>query len=67
VGILPPDLAGIETAGLIDLIDASRYRNQPGTLVCDGVRPDDAPVGTVARCMCATPGPAAMPTASSSG
>ncbi|NNF44198.1 MAG: hypothetical protein HKN62_14370 [Phycisphaerales bacterium] len=44
-GVLPPDLAGIETADLARLIAASRYRREPATLVCDGTRPPDAGTG----------------------
>jgi hypothetical protein len=39
VGVLPPDLAGIEVPGLIGLIKRSRYRAEKTTLVCDG-KPD---------------------------
>ena len=37
VGVLPPDLAGIETRDLIDLLQRSRYRRERVVLVCDGV------------------------------
>jgi len=37
VGILPPDLAGIDAQGLIELLVESRYRHEKTTLVCDGV------------------------------
>ncbi len=36
VGILPPELAGIDLPGLIHLIQNSRYRDERLTLVCDG-------------------------------
>jgi uncharacterized protein YegJ (DUF2314 family) len=36
VGVLPPELAGIDTEGLVDLIGSSRYRHQAVTLACDG-------------------------------
>jgi predicted RNA-binding protein with PIN domain len=36
VGVLPPDLAGIDVPGLIRLILAGRYRDQKCILVCDG-------------------------------
>lgn len=35
-GVLPPELAGIDVAGLADLIEASRYRAEMVWLVCDG-------------------------------
>jgi len=38
-GVLPPEMAGIDIGGLIQLISASRYRNQLVTLVCDGTGP----------------------------
>ncbi|UCD76477.1 MAG: NYN domain-containing protein [Phycisphaerales bacterium] len=50
VGILPPELAGIDVAGLAHLIGASRYRNESAMLVCDGVPSGPAPTtgtGTV--------------------
>lgn len=37
VGVLPPDLAGIDVQGLIELLAESRYRHEKTTLVCDGV------------------------------
>jgi hypothetical protein len=42
-GVLPTHLAGLDLAGLLDLISASRYRQQPVLLVCDGRRPSHAP------------------------
>jgi len=35
-GVLPPSLAGIDVAGLIDLVLASRYKRHRTRLVCDG-------------------------------
>jgi len=46
-GILPPEIAGIDARGLIELIGRSRYRSQPVTLVCDGTPAEDAPTGRV--------------------
>lgn len=37
VGVLPADLAGIDVPGLIGLLNASRYRGEKTTIVCDGV------------------------------
>ena len=37
VGVLPPDLAGIDVQGLIGLLKISRYRHERITLACDGV------------------------------
>lgn len=42
VGVLPPDLAGIDVQGLIGLLQTSRYRHQRVILVCDGSPPADA-------------------------
>jgi len=36
VGVLPPDLAGIDLEELADLIAGSRFRQEPAILVCDG-------------------------------
>lgn len=36
VGVLPPELAGTDIANLIRLLQSSRYRDEPTTLVCDG-------------------------------
>jgi uncharacterized protein len=36
VGVLPPDLAGIDVQGLIGLIHSSRYRQEKVILACDG-------------------------------
>jgi hypothetical protein len=47
VGVLPPDIAGVDASGLAELIGRSRYRHQRATLVCDGVPREDAPRGTV--------------------
>ena len=44
-GILPPEMAGIDVSGLIQLISASRYRRQLVTLVCDGTGPMPASSG----------------------
>lgn len=38
VGVLPPDLAGIDLPELADLIAGSRYRKDSTILVCDGVK-----------------------------
>jgi hypothetical protein len=46
-GILPAEIAGIDTRGLIELIRRSRYRSLPVTLVCDGTPAEDAPTGRV--------------------
>lgn len=45
VGILPPDLAGIDTLGLIRLIAHSRFQREKVTLVCDGIPHENAPTG----------------------
>ena len=37
VGVLPPDLAGIDLPELADLVAGSRYRRDSTILVCDGV------------------------------
>ena len=37
VGVLPPELAGLDIPGLIQLLASSRYRDERATLVCDGV------------------------------
>jgi uncharacterized protein YegJ (DUF2314 family) len=42
VGVLPPELAGIDVPGLADLIATSRYRARPVVLVCDGAPPPGA-------------------------
>lgn len=42
-GVLPPDLAGLDLGRLLDLIQASRYRRQTTTIVCDGRRQDERP------------------------
>ncbi len=44
-GILPPEMAGIDVGGLIQLISASRYRSQLVTLVCDGTGPMPSSAG----------------------
>ncbi|MDY7107261.1 MAG: NYN domain-containing protein [Planctomycetota bacterium] len=46
-GVLPPEIAGIDAAGLIDLIRQSRYRHRRTTLVCDGTPAEGAPVGRI--------------------
>lgn len=45
VGILPPDLAGIDTLGLIRLLANSRFQREKITLVCDGIPHENAPTG----------------------
>jgi len=35
-GVLPPEAAGIDVAGLIDLLAGSRFRAEQVVLVCDG-------------------------------
>ena len=35
-GILPPELAGVDEAGLVDLVQNSRYRNLRIDFMCDG-------------------------------
>jgi hypothetical protein len=47
VGVLPPEIAGVDRAGLAELIGRSRYRHQRVTLVCDGVAREDAPRGRI--------------------
>jgi predicted RNA-binding protein with PIN domain len=50
-GVLPPDLAGVDVAGLIDLISRSRFRRSRVRLVCDSVSrlPDEvSEVGIIA-------------------
>lgn len=42
-GVLPPDLAGIDVAGLADLIAQSRYSRHEVHLFCDGGPGNDAP------------------------
>ncbi|MCP4796796.1 MAG: NYN domain-containing protein, partial [Phycisphaeraceae bacterium] len=37
VGVLPPDLAGIDLEELAILISRSRFRGEEAVLVCDGV------------------------------
>jgi uncharacterized protein len=39
VGILPPDLAGLDVPGLAELMLRSRYRSERVTFVCDGLPP----------------------------
>jgi len=41
VGVLPPELAGIDVRGLIDLLRRSRYRTEPAHLICDGHPPSE--------------------------
>jgi hypothetical protein len=45
VGILPPEMAGIDTLGLIDLLRSSRHAHEKTTLVCDGIPHEHAPQG----------------------
>jgi len=47
VGILPPDIAGVDAPGLIELIRVSRYRQEHATLICDGVPQDETVAGRV--------------------
>lgn len=47
VGVLPPEIAGIDAWGLIDLLRDSRYRAMRTILVCDGIRPADGPEGAI--------------------
>ncbi|MFK7961853.1 MAG: NYN domain-containing protein [Phycisphaerales bacterium] len=35
-GVLPPDLAGLETADLVELLPRTRFAGESVTLVCDG-------------------------------
>ncbi|MFG0258484.1 MAG: NYN domain-containing protein [Phycisphaerales bacterium JB043] len=35
-GVLPPELAGLDIAGLARLVSGSRWRDRPVVLVCDG-------------------------------
>lgn len=46
VGVLPPDLAGIDTSDLIQMIARSRYRHEKTSLVCDGIPHEQAPTGS---------------------
>lgn len=46
-GVLPPELAGIDAAGLVDLLAVSRYRGMESCLVCDGVPRPGMPIGAV--------------------
>lgn len=43
VGVLPPDLAGIDVTGLARLIEISRYGRDKAVLVCDGVKSGETP------------------------
>ena len=54
-GVLPPDLAGIDIEGLIELIGQSRYARQELALICDGrpKKPIDHPVGQRIRVIAA--------------
>jgi hypothetical protein len=45
VGVLPPDIAGIDTEGLIGLLRRSRYRTTRTILVCDGRPAEGTPQG----------------------
>ena len=45
VGVLPPDLAGVDVQSLVRLLENSRYRDDRITLVCDGIAPPDPPRG----------------------
>lgn len=45
-GVLPPSLAGIDVAGLIELISRSRFRRRRARLVCDGTSTVPGDVGT---------------------
>lgn len=51
VGILPPELAGLDIDGLSRLVSVSRYRAEKTTLVCDGLpleaKPNPQPPITV--------------------
>jgi len=48
VGVLPPDLAGVDVRGLAELIETSRYGGEDRLLVCDGAPAPGAPRGLVA-------------------
>jgi hypothetical protein len=41
VGVLPPEMAGIDVAGLARLIETSRYASGRVELICDGTPPAD--------------------------
>lgn len=43
VGVLPPEMAGIDVAGLVQLIEASRYADRRTELICDGTPPAGKP------------------------
>ena len=45
-GVLPPEQAGLDVAGLVALVRASRWVNVPVTLVCDGAPPGDEGIPT---------------------
>lgn len=53
VGVLPPELAGLDVEDLAELIAYGRYRNRPAMLVCDGLpqagRPGERFQATVAK------------------
>jgi uncharacterized protein YegJ (DUF2314 family) len=56
VGVLPPELAGIDVPGLADLIATSRYRGRAVLLVCDG-RPAPGARDRIGRVAVAYAGP----------
>jgi len=45
VGVLPPDDAGLDTAGLVDMIGTSRFAGDAVILVCDGMPGPGAATG----------------------
>lgn len=45
VGVLPPDLAGIEIDDLVKLIQTSRFSREKTQLICDGGPKADSPPG----------------------
>ncbi len=60
VGILPPEIAGIDTHGLIELIRNSRYRHESTMLFCDGSPDEGAPTGRIGPVTVRYSGPAAI-------
>lgn len=45
VGVLPPELAGIDIPGLVQLIQSSRYHSERVDLICDGAARPEVPPG----------------------
>lgn len=49
VGVLPPELAGLDARGLAALLARSRYEREPVILVCDGTPPPGLPPRAAGR------------------